>query len=70
MHARAIDEAQARLFELHNDEVQDIALGVVALSASLASTAFFPPLAVPLFVGGVTMGMLGIRALWRQWDQN
>lgn len=68
MHARAIDEAQARLFELHNDEVQDIALGGVALSASLASTALFPPLAVPLFVGGVTMGVLGIRALWRHWD--
>ena len=68
MHARAIDEAQARLFELHNDEIQDIALGGVALSASLASTALFPPLAVPLFVGGVTMGILGIRALWRHWD--
>ena len=68
MHARAIDEAQARLFELHNDEVQDIALGGAALSASLASTALFPPLAVPLFVGGVTMGILGIRALWRHWD--
>ena len=68
MHARAIDEAQARLFELHNDEVQDIGLSGVALSASLASTAVFPPLAVPLLIGGVTIGMLGIRALWRHWD--
>ena len=68
MHARAIDEAQARLFELHNDEIQDIALGGVALAASLASTALFPALAVPLFVGGVTMEILGIRALWRHWD--
>ena len=68
MHARALDEAQARLFELHHDEIQDTALGGVALSASLVSTALYPPLVVPLFVGGVTMGILGIRALWRHWD--
>jgi len=68
MHARAIDEAQTRLLELHNDEIQDTALAGVALSASLASTALFPPLAVPLFVGGLAMGALGVRALWRRWD--
>ena len=68
MHARALDEAQARLFELHHDEIQDTALGGVALSASLVSTALFPPLVVPLFVGGVTMGILGVRALSRHWD--
>ena len=68
MHARAIDEAKAQLLELHHDEVQDTALAAVALSASLASTTLFPPLAVPLFVGGLAMGALGVRALWRHWD--
>src|SRR5262245_29626613 len=68
MHARAIDEAQTRLLELHHDEVQDASLAGVALSASLASTTLFPPLAVPLFVGGLAMGALGVRALWRRWD--
>ena len=68
MHARAIDEAQMRLLDLRRDEVQDTALAGVALSASLVSTALCPPLAIPLFVGGLAMGTLGIRAVWRRWD--
>jgi hypothetical protein len=68
MYARAIDEAQTQLLDLHQDEVQDAALAGVALSASLASTALCPPLAIPLFAGGLAMVVLGIRAIWRRWD--
>ena len=68
MYARAIDEAQVRLLELHHDEVQDVALAGAALSASLASSQLYPPLAVPLFIGGLAMAVLGVRALWRHWD--
>jgi hypothetical protein len=68
MYARAIDDAQTRLLDLRQDEVQDTALAGAALSASLASTVVCPPLAIPLFVGGLAMGALGIRAIWRRWD--
>ena len=68
MHARAVDDCAARLVELHHGELQDAALGGAALAASLAATALYPPLVMPLFVGGITMGALGIRALWRHWD--
>ena len=68
MHARAIDDAQVRLLDLRQDEVQDTTLAGVALSASLVSTVVCPPLVVPLFVGGLAMGVLGIRAIWRRWD--
>ena len=68
MHARAIDDAQVRLLDLRQDEVQDSALAGVALSASLVSTVVCPPLVVPLFVGGLALGVLGVRAIWRRWD--
>jgi len=68
MHARAIDDAQVRLLDLRQDEVQDTTLAGVALSASLVSTVVCPPLVVPLFVGGLAMGMLGVLAIWRRWD--
>ena len=54
--------------ELHHDELQDIGLGGAALAASLAATALCPPLVMPLFVGGIAVGALGIRAIWRHWD--
>src|SRR5262245_4396969 len=68
MYARAIDEAHTRLAELRRDELQDTVLAGTALSASLAATSLYPPLALPLFVGGVTLGVLGVRAIWRRWD--
>jgi hypothetical protein len=27
-----------------------------------------PPLALPLFIGGLVVGALGARAMWRRWD--
>ena len=35
MHARAVEDFEARLVELHHDELQDVGLGGAALAASL-----------------------------------
>ena len=68
MYARALQDAETQLVELRHDELHRIGLGAVALGASLAATAVYPPLVFPLFFGGLTMGVLGGRAVWRHWD--
>jgi hypothetical protein len=68
MYARALEEAEAQLGELHEDEVQRVALSAVALGGSLAATVLYEPLVLPLFVGGLALGVLGIGAIWRHWD--
>jgi hypothetical protein len=68
MYARAVQEAEAQLVEVRHDEWHRIALSAVALGASLATTAVYPPLVFPLFLGGLAVGILGIGAIWRHWD--
>lgn len=68
MYARAVDEAGTRLRELRHEEWYDLALSGVALGLAVGATEFAPSLALPLLVGGLTFGGLGIRALWRHWD--
>ena len=68
MYARAVDEAGARLRELRHEGWQDLALAGLALGLSVVAAAVFPTLAMPLFVGGVVVAVLGLRALWREWD--
>ena len=68
MSARALQEARARLVALRHDELERIAVSALALGASLAATVFYPPLALPLFVGGVAIGVLGVGSTWRHWD--
>jgi hypothetical protein len=68
MHATAVDEAAARLRALRAEERGDLGLATLALVIALAATEFWPALALPLFAGGVVVGVLGIRALWRRWD--
>lgn len=68
MYARAVDDAGARLRELHREEWEDLALAGAALALAAAASALAPSLAVPLFVGGLASGILGVRALWRHWD--
>ena len=43
-------------------------LAAVALAASLVSTEVLPELTAPLFIGGLVVGLLGLRTLWRRWD--
>ena len=68
MYARAVDQADARLRELRQEERGELALAATALTASIVATQVLPPLAAPLFVGGLVIGMLGARATWRRWD--
>ena len=63
-----MESLERRLVELHHDELQECGLGGGALAASLAATVVCPPLVMPLFVGGIAAGALGIRAVWRRWD--
>ncbi len=68
MYARAVDDAGTRLRELRNEEWHDLALAGAALGLAMGATEYAPSLALPLFVGGLALGLLGIRALWRHWD--
>jgi hypothetical protein len=68
MRARAVEDFERRLVELHHDELQEFGLSGGALAASLAATALCSQLVMPLFVGGIAVGALGIRTIWRHWD--
>jgi hypothetical protein len=68
MYARALEDAGARLRELRHEEREDLGLALLALALALAATQVRPVLAMPLFLGGLGVGLLGVRALWRRWD--
>ena len=68
MYARAVDDASVRLHELRREELQDFGLAALALGLALAATQLRPAFAMPLFLGGVAVGALAVRALWRHWD--
>lgn len=68
MYARAVDEADARLRELRHEERGELGLAATALGASIVATTVFPALVAPLFLGGLVVGALGARAMWRRWD--
>jgi hypothetical protein len=68
MHARAIDDASRRLHELHTEERDDLVAAALGMGLSLAATQLYPPLALPLFLGGVTLAARGCRAIWRHWE--
>ena len=68
MYARAVDDAQTRLAELRRDELLDVALGTAAFLGSLLTSVVYPPLAVPLLVGGLVTGACAVATLWRRWD--
>ena len=67
MYARAVDDAAAHLRELRHEEWAGFALAALAIGLSLAATQVRPALALPLFLGGVVVGILGTRAFWRRW---
>ena len=68
MYARAVDDASARLCELRREKREDLGLAMLALGLAVAATQVRPELAWPLFLGGIGVGALGVRALWRHWD--
>jgi hypothetical protein len=68
MYARAVDDAALRLRELRHAEREDLMLGAVALAAAVVAAQLRQPLALPLFLGGLGIGLAGLRALWSRWD--
>ena len=68
MDARTVDQAATRLDELGGEAKGDLGVAGIALALSLLATEFRQSLAIPLFVGGVAVAALGLRALWRRWD--
>jgi hypothetical protein len=68
VYARAVDQADARLRDLRLEERGEFGLAATALAASLVATELAPTLALPFFAGGLVVGALGARALWRRWD--
>jgi hypothetical protein len=68
VYARAVDQADARLRELRQEERGELALAAAALASSVVATEVLSALAAPLFVGGLVVGIMGARAMWRRWD--
>ena len=68
MDARTIDDAGERLRELRQEEWEDLGLAALALGLAVLAARAWPSLALPLFLGGIGVGALGLRALYRRWD--
>jgi hypothetical protein len=68
MDARTIDNAGERLRELRQEEWEDLALAALVLGLAVLAAHAWPSLALPLFLGAIGVGALGLRALLRRWD--
>ena len=68
MYASAVDGAAERLDELRHERWEKLGLAALALVLAVAATEVRPALALPLFLGGLAVGALGVRDLWRHWD--
>ena len=68
MYARAIDQAEDRLRELRQEARGELALAGATLAAAVLAAEVFPTLALPLFLGGLYVGVRGVRAMWSRWD--
>jgi hypothetical protein len=68
VYARAVEHADSRLRELRDDERAQLAVAGAALAASVIATQVHEAFALSLFVGGLVVGALGARAMWRRWD--
>ncbi len=68
MYARAVDDAETRLRTLRREKREDLGLAGLALALAVVAAEVRPELALPLFIGGLSVGALGLRALWRRWD--
>jgi hypothetical protein len=68
MDARTVEDAAVRLGELRREEYEELGLGALALASAVAAAYVVPELALPLFLGGLFVGVRGVVALWRRWD--
>jgi hypothetical protein len=68
MYARAIEQHADRLDELRRRQHEQLGVGAIALVLALLATRLAPALALPLFIGGITLGGLGLRTLVLRWE--
>jgi hypothetical protein len=68
MYARAVDDAAERLRTLRQEERGNLGLAALALGLAVAVTQVHPQLALPLFLGGLVVGAIGLRAVVLRWD--
>jgi hypothetical protein len=66
VNARQLDEAARELHDLRTQSVEDLALALVATGLALAATQVRPVLAMPLLLGAIGVGFLGVRTLVRR----
>jgi hypothetical protein len=68
MTGRMVEEAEHRLRQLRQDEWSRLALAVLATGLALVASIVHPPLAIPFFLGGLTTGVLALRAVLERSD--
>ena len=68
MYARVVDDAAARLRALRREKWEDLGLAALGVVLAVVAAAFLPELALPLIVGSLAIGVLGLRALFRHCD--
>ena len=68
MYARAVDDAASHLRELEHTVREDLALAALTFGLAIVATRSWPALAMPLFLGGLGVGVLGLRAFVRRWN--
>jgi hypothetical protein len=66
VNARQVDEASTRLRDLRIQSFEELLVALLATGLALAATQFRPVLALPLLLGAIGVGFLGIRALVRR----
>jgi hypothetical protein len=68
MTGRKVEEAEHRLRQLRQDEWSRLALAALATALALGASVVHPPLAIPFFLGGLTVGVLALRAVLERSD--
>ena len=68
MSPREVEEAARCLHRLRRRALEQFGAAASSFLLALAATQAYPPLAIPLLVGGVVVGALGLRTEWLHWD--
>ena len=66
MELREVDSAT--LHALRRQAREQLGVAVAALVLAVGATLVLPSLAIPLLLGGIGVGVLGLRTAWRRWD--
>jgi len=67
-HTLDIAEAEHELHDLRVQEWSDLSLAALAIGLSLVATQVAPEWALPFFLGGLVVAILGGRAFFQRWD--